>query len=82
MHVWIGNLLYEGKSYTDALKAYDEVEGENLQALIMRCKCLLRVSKLQHIKECLTRASKLANCKNEMIEVDMIVLGILQSLIR
>ena len=23
VHEWIGNLLYEGRSYTDALRAYD-----------------------------------------------------------
>lgn len=26
VHKWIGDLLYEGKSYNDALKAYEEID--------------------------------------------------------
>lgn len=47
---WIGDLLYEGESYRDALKAYSELGPDvNFEALIMQLKCIFRVGSLNEI---------------------------------
>ena len=58
VHKWIGDLLYEGRSYEDAIKAYDEID-ENIyfEAEMMKCKCLIRTGDIQRIYEKLLKLS-------------------------
>ena len=49
IYKWIGDLLYEGKSYRDALKSYAEYRGEELETIVMRTKCLMRVGSIQEV---------------------------------
>lgn len=54
IYKWIGDLLYEGESYRDALKAYSELgDLPTCDLDIMRCKCLLRVGSLLEVMQLL-----------------------------
>ncbi len=81
VHKWIGDLLYEGRSYSDALKAYQEIEESTLfDVEIMKCKCLLRMSDLNKLSDCLTKLTKLEDCNESMVQVDILAVGLLKIL--
>lgn len=83
VHKWIGDLLYEGRSYSDALKAYSEIEESlSFETEIMKCKCLVRVADLNKVGDCLTKLTKLEDCNQAMIEVDILAVNILKILVR
>ncbi len=47
IYKWIGDLLYEGMSYNDALKAYNELgNSESIETRVMKLKCMFRVNSL------------------------------------
>ena len=81
VHKWIGDLLYEGRSYEDAIKAYNEMEGApSFDLEIMKCKCLIRIGDLHQIQDGLNKASKLEDCNPEKIAVDSMALALLRLL--
>jgi hypothetical protein len=52
IYKWIGDLLYEGLSYQDALKSYSEMGSEeDFVTNIMKLKCLMRVGSMKEIQE-------------------------------
>jgi hypothetical protein len=50
IYKWIGDLLYEGMSYNDALKAYNELGSvDDLETHIMKLKCMFRIGSFNDI---------------------------------
>lgn len=50
IYKWIGDLLYEGRSYMDALKSYGELGNyKEPDVTIMMIKCMLRVGSYQEV---------------------------------
>ncbi|CAM6002383.1 unnamed protein product [Sphagnum balticum] len=59
---WIGDLLYEGLSYRDALKAYSELpESSEADLAVMRAKCLFRVGGMADVSAQLKIAEKVGS---------------------
>lgn len=48
----------------------------------MKCKSLMRISDLNKIGDCLTKMSKLEDCIDEKIQVDILAINLLKILIR
>ena len=58
IYKWIGDLLYEGRSYHDSIKSYDESQAQDFESLVMRGKCLFRIGSLNEVSallKCLDR---------------------------
>lgn len=78
IHKWIGNLLYESRSYTDSLKTFEEIEESN-DTLIMKSKCAIRLGLLSETKTYITTLNKSA-IKYDGFNVDIAALNLLQCL--
>ena len=52
VHKWIGDLLFEGTSYNDSIKAYNEMGNKvTIDALCMKLKAEFRVGSAKSINE-------------------------------
>jgi tetratricopeptide (TPR) repeat protein len=81
VHKWIGDLLYEGRSYNDALRAYEEIDDPPIfEVELMKCKCFFRVADLQKVGAMLAKITKLEKCRESRVQVDVLAVGLLREL--
>ena len=57
---WIGDLLFEGYSYSDSLKAYRQVKAENMSIYVLgkRLKTEIRIESMNQIQKTINLISK------------------------
>ena len=83
IYKWIGDLLYEGMSYKDALKAYHELNNDDdLQTAIMKVKCLLRVGTFQQISQGIKAIEKNASADRAKTNMDTAAFNLLSCLVK
>lgn len=83
IYKWIGDLLYEGKSYKDSLKAYNELgKDEQLETLIMKSKCLFRIGSIQEVGFNLKTIEKNVLADRDKVNLDFTAFGVLNSLLK
>jgi hypothetical protein len=83
IYKWIGDLLYEGMSYVDALKAYSELGAvDDLETQIMKLKCLFRVASLNEVTAQLRSIEKHPSVGKEKVALDMTALTLLGQLVK
>jgi tetratricopeptide (TPR) repeat protein len=83
IYKWIGDLLYEGMSYGDALKAYGELGAvDDLDTHIMKLKCTFRVGSLSDVTAQLRVIEKHPLASKEKIAVDGNALTLLGQLVK
>ena len=80
IYKWIGDLLYEGRSYNDALKSYAEYQQNDLESLIMRTKCLFRVGNLQEVNAMMKGMGKKG--ESHRLQLDEIAINLIGSLVK
>lgn len=82
IYKWIGDLLYEGKSYRDAIKSYGESKIEDLQCLVMKAKCLLRVGSINQVGSQIKLIEKVNGVEKSRVQLDIAAYSLLNSMVR
>lgn len=85
IYKWIGSLLYEGYSYRDAIKAYEELgDRPALDVQLMKIKCMLRVAGLGDVQAAIKNLEKEEHSQKdrEKVAVDTTAVALLQTLVK
>lgn len=82
VHKWIGDLLFEGTSYSDCIKAYNEMGHKiTLQALCMKIKAEIRVCTIKQIAQTMNLVKSHPDFNSTYFAIDLAAYDLLAVLV-